>query len=233
MDKLNPSQERVVRHFGSPIMVIAGAGSGKTKTLAHKVEYLLKELSLSPDRILALTFTNKAAREIAERIEKVSGIRLKWVGTFHSVALSLLREYASFIDLPKNFSILDEEEKNKFIKEFFRKKGIDAKRIEDFKAYISKRREDLKPPSDPLLEGLFEEYVYLLRENALLDFSDLMWELLRLCKVKDLRDRFDYILVDEFQDTNTIQYEIVKTYAWWETQTSASMSGDMQDQTIC
>jgi DNA helicase-2/ATP-dependent DNA helicase PcrA len=101
MDKLNPSQERVVRHFGSPIMVIAGAGSGKTKTLAHKVEYLLKELSLSPDRILALTFTNKAAKEIAERIEKVTGIRLKWVGTFHSVALSLLREYASFIDLPK------------------------------------------------------------------------------------------------------------------------------------
>jgi DNA helicase-2/ATP-dependent DNA helicase PcrA len=163
MDKLNPFQERVVRHFGSPIMVIAGAGSGKTKTLAHKVEYLLKELSLSPDRILALTFTNKAAREIAERIEKVSGIRLKWVGTFHSVALSFLREYASFIDLPKNFSILDEEEKNRFIKEFFRKKGIDAKRIEDFKAYISKRREDLKPPSDPLLEGLFEEYIYLLR----------------------------------------------------------------------
>jgi DNA helicase-2/ATP-dependent DNA helicase PcrA len=210
MSKLNPSQERVVRHFGSPIMVIAGAGSGKTKTLAHKVEYLLKELSLSPDRILALTFTNKAGKEIAERIEKVTGMRLKWVGTFHSVALSLLREYASFIDLPKNFSVLDEEEKNRFIKELFRKKGIDAKRIEDFKAYISKRREDLKPPSDPLLEGLFEEYVYLLRENALLDFSDLMWELFRLCKVKDLRDRFDYILVDEFQDTNTIQYEIVK-----------------------
>ncbi len=210
MVKLNPSQERVVKHFGSPVMVIAGAGSGKTKTLAHKVEYLIKEISLNPERLLALTFTNKAGKEIAERVEKVSGVRLKWMGTFHSVALNLLREYASFIDLPKNFTILDEEEKNKLIKEFFRAKGVDNKRIENFKAYISERREDLKPPSDPLLEGLFEEYISLLRERALLDFSDLMWELLRLCKLKDLRDRFDYILVDEFQDTNTVQYEVVK-----------------------
>ncbi len=210
MVKLNPSQERVVKHFGSPVMVIAGAGSGKTKTLAHKVEYLIKEISLNPERILALTFTNKAGKEIAERVEKVSGVRLKWMGTFHSVALNLLREYASFIDLPKNFTILDEEEKNKLIKEFFRAKGVENKRIENFKAYISERREDLKPPSDPLLEGLFEEYISLLRERALLDFSDLMWELLRLCKLKDLRDRFDYILVDEFQDTNTVQYEVVK-----------------------
>ncbi|WP_448588004.1 ATP-dependent helicase [Thermocrinis sp.] len=213
MSELNPSQKKVVRHFGSPIMVVAGAGSGKTKTLAHKVEFLLKEKGLSPDRILAITFTNKASKEIKERIQKVCDVELEWVGTFHSFALRMLKEKGKAINLPRNFSVIDREDADRILKDLLKKRGIEAKMLDKLKAYMSHRREDLKPPTEGLFESLFEEYVNILRENNLLDFSDLLWEMLRLCRTIDLRDQFDYILVDEFQDTNTVQYEIIRHLA--------------------
>ncbi|WP_448583277.1 ATP-dependent helicase [Thermocrinis sp.] len=210
MAKLNPSQEKVVKHFGSPVMVIAGAGSGKTKTLAHKVEFLIKEKGIRPERILAITFTNKASKEIAERIEKVCSVKLEWVGTFHSFSLKILREKAKLIGIPRQFSVIDREDSEKILKNLLKNKGLDLRKVEELKAYMSKRREDLKPPTDADLEALFEDYINYLRENSLLDFSDLLWELLRLCRLTDLSGMFDYILVDEFQDTNTVQYEIIK-----------------------
>ena len=213
MDRLNPSQERVVKHFGSPLMVIAGAGSGKTKTLAHKVEFLLKEKNIDQKRILVITFTNKAAKEIAQRIEKVCSVRIEWIGTFHSVALKMLKEKGRLIHIPKNFSVIDREDSESIIKNLLKSRGLDLRVLDILKAYMSHRREDLTPTKDPKLEPLFEEYISYLRSNNLLDFSDLLWEFLRLCKVTNLKGMFDYILVDEFQDTNTVQYEILKNIA--------------------
>jgi len=116
MERLNPSQEKAVKHFGKPLLVIAGAGSGKTKTLAHKVEFLIREKAIDPSRILAITFTNKASREIRERVKKVAGVELPWAGTFHSVALRLLKERGREIGLRPDFTLLSEEDRNKLIK---------------------------------------------------------------------------------------------------------------------
>ncbi|MDW8032221.1 MAG: ATP-dependent helicase [Aquificaceae bacterium] len=207
MERLNPSQERVVRHFGRPLLVVAGAGSGKTKTLAHKVEFLLREKGISPERILAITFTNKAGKEIRERVKKVVGVELPWAGTFHSVALRVLREKGSAVGLSPGFSLLSEGDKARLIKRLCQSAGVNP---EKFKAYISKRVEDLGE-ENPDLEPLFEEYLRTLKEMNLLDFSGLMLYLYRLLTVNPLiRDNFDFLLVDEFQDTNTVQYKIIK-----------------------
>lgn len=209
MDRLNPSQEKVVRHYGKPLLVIAGAGSGKTKTLAHKVEHLIKERHLSPEGILALTFTNKAGKEIKERVKKVAGLELEWVGTFHSFALRILREEGRHIGIKRNFTLLDEQDRNKLLKSLAHGKKIE---LENLKSYISKRIEDLREPEDPELEELFQAYLRTLLENNLMDFSSLMFYAYELFRTRTdyWKKRFEFVLVDEFQDTNTIQYEILK-----------------------
>ncbi len=210
---LNPQQEEIVRHHGKPLLVIAGAGSGKTKTLAHKVEFILEELKIPEDRILCITFTNKAANEIKERILKVTGKELKWVGTFHSVANRILKRYFKL-----DFSIADESDTNTILKSLLRRYGISASELEKVKALISRVKEDLKEISDPSLKELFEEYQQTLRESKLFDFGDLMYELWNGLKENEdirnkLKEKFRFILVDEYQDTNTVQYEILKLLA--------------------
>ncbi|MEN3028027.1 MAG: ATP-dependent helicase [Aquificaceae bacterium] len=207
MESLNPSQERVVRHFGRPLLVVAGAGSGKTKTLAHKVEFLIRERGISPERILAITFTNKAGREIRERVRKVVGVELPWAGTFHSFALKVLKERGGEAGLLPGFSLLSEGDRERLIKKLCQPAGVSP---EKFKAYISRRVENLGE-EEPAFEPLFEEYLRTLKEMNLLDFSGLMLYLHRLLILNPLiKDNFDFLLVDEFQDTNTVQYEIIK-----------------------
>ncbi len=211
MDGLNPSQRRAVLHFGRPLLIVAGAGSGKTKTLAHKVEFLIKEKGIPPEKILAITFTNKAGREIRERVKKVVSVELPWAGTFHSVALKLLRTKAKEIGINSHFSILSEGDRNQLIKRLAQSLQV---KPESLKSYMADRLEDLKEPYDQRLEALMEEYLSLLKEMNLLDFSGLMWYAkLLLEKQPHIKNFFDFILVDEFQDTNTVQYEIIKLLA--------------------
>lgn len=211
MEKLNPSQEKVVKHFGKPLLVIAGAGSGKTKTLAHKVEFLIREKGIDPSKILAITFTNKASREIKERIKRVAGVDLPWSGTFHSTAVRLLREKGKEIGIQKDFSLLSEGDRNQLLKEIAQRRKME---VEKLKAYISERIEDLKDAKDDLLEDAFREFLKFQLNMKLFDFSSLMLYLYRLIgENPELKERFDFILVDEFQDTNTIQYEILRLLA--------------------
>ncbi|MCS6958224.1 MAG: ATP-dependent helicase [Aquificaceae bacterium] len=208
MERLNPSQEMAVRHFGKPLLVVAGAGSGKTKTLAHKVEFLIKEKGIRPDRILALTFTNKAGKEIRERVKGVVGMDLPWSGTFHSVALRLLRERGREVGISHDFSILSEGDRDQLIRKIAQSMGL---KEELLKAYISKRIEDMQEAEESELEKAFQQYLRLIREMNLLDFGCLMLYLHKLLRLSpSIRESFDFILVDEFQDTNTVQYEIIR-----------------------
>ncbi len=207
---LNPQQEKVVRHHGRPLLVIAGAGSGKTKTLAHKVEFILEELGVPEDGVLCITFTNKAAKEIRERVLSVTGKDLPWIGTFHSVAYRLLRT-----KLGLSFTIADESDTREILKKVAEKFSLQREEIDRLRGFIARVKEDLAQPSSPELREIFDTYQSILRENGLFDFSDLLHELyLHLKKDSalrnELRENFGFILVDEYQDTNTVQYEIVK-----------------------
>ncbi len=211
MEGLNPSQERAVKHFGKPLLIIAGAGSGKTKTLAHKVEFLIKEKGIAPERLLAITFTNKAGKEIRDRVKRVAGVELSWAGTFHSVALRLLRAKGKEVGISTNFSILSEGDRNQIIKKL--SQFINTK-PETLKNYLSERFENLREPYDEKLEYALQEYLKALKSMNLLDFSTLMlYTRELLLKNQSIRENFDFVLVDEFQDTNTVQYEILKLLA--------------------
>ncbi|MCX8060635.1 MAG: ATP-dependent helicase, partial [Aquificaceae bacterium] len=210
MERLNPSQEKAVRHYGSPLLVVAGAGSGKTKTLAHKVEFLIKEKGLSPDRILAITFTNKAGKEIKDRVKKVVGVELPWAGTFHSFAFRLLKEKGRKVGLSPSFSLISEGDRNRLVEHLAKSTATELERL---KNYISQRVEDLAQ-EERELEKVFREYLRMLKEMNLLDFGGLMFYLHELLKTDpSLKEEFDFLLVDEFQDTNTVQYEVIKLLA--------------------
>ena len=211
MEVLNPSQERAVKHFGKPLLIIAGAGSGKTKTLAHKVEFLIREKGIAPERLLAITFTNKAGKEIRDRVKRVAGVDLPWAGTFHSMALRLLRSKGKQVGISTNFSILSEGDRNQIIKKL--SQSINTK-PETLKNYLSERFENLREPYDEKLEYALQEYLKALKSMNLLDFSTLMlYTRELLLKNQSIRENFDFVLVDEFQDTNTVQYEILKLLA--------------------
>ncbi|MCS7308546.1 MAG: UvrD-helicase domain-containing protein, partial [Aquificaceae bacterium] len=179
---------------GKPLLVVAGAGSGKTKTLAHKVEFLIKEKGIRPDRILALTFTNKAGKEIRERVKGVVGMDLPWSGTFHSVALRLLRERGREVGISHDFSILSEGDRDQLIRKIAQSMGL---KEELLKAYISKRIEDMQEAEESELEKAFQQYLRLIREMNLLDFGCLMLYLHKLLRLSpSIRESFDFILVD-------------------------------------
>ncbi len=209
---LNPQQERVVKHHGRPLLVVAGAGSGKTKTLAHKVEFILQKLGVSRENILCITFTNKAAREIRDRVRKVCGEELEWVGTFHSVAYRLLKEKG------RNFSVADESDTKAILSDVLRRFDIPKDEYDKLRKAISRIKEDLVEPYSESLREIYNAYQEALRDNNLMDFGDLLFELYSLLSEEEtyreeLKRRFRFILVDEYQDTNTVQYEILKLVA--------------------
>ena len=232
LNGLNEEQKLALLETEGVVLVTAGAGSGKTRLLTHRICYLIQQLGVSPFNILAITFTNKATNEMKTRLENM-GAKGVWISTFHSMCVRILRENIDRLDgFDKNFTIIDENDKNKIIKELLKKNGVD----EDDKEKVSKHLENIKNKGldiDEYFEALAEfardkdlrvfqrvchEYEERLKKSNALDFDDLLNKTLFLFHnfgdvLKKYAQRFQYILVDEFQDTNLVQYKLVKLLA--------------------
>ncbi|NPB05439.1 MAG: UvrD-helicase domain-containing protein, partial [Aquificae bacterium] len=226
LEELNPQQREAAEYLGGSLLVVAGAGSGKTKTLVAKVEHLIRS-GYDPKRILAITFTNKAAKELKERIEKTLGVKLPWVGTFHAVAGKILRLAGGRIGIRPDFIVFDRDDAKRVLKQVL--KEFDPEYEADlYEEAIIKFKEGSKTFSyggntyavDHLEDfwEVFEAYQRKLRELNALDFDDLLYYAVKLLKEhpevrEKLKNHFQYILVDEYQDTNTVQYEFIKLLA--------------------
>ena len=230
---LNDEQRRAVTHESGPLLILAGAGSGKTKTLTHRIAYLIKERHVLPTRILAVTFTNKAAREMRERIASLLGESadnrnfMPWMGTFHSICVRLLRQDGRAIGISPNFIIYDEDDKKSLIKQLFKQFSLTDKDIKPSAVIgmISRAKNNLQTADDfaalargPLEQKVAEIYrayeVESAKANAL-DFDDLLIKTVEMLKRSDtvrrnLRQQFEYVLIDEYQDTNSVQYALIK-----------------------
>lgn len=225
---LNPDQLDAVVHAGGPLLVIAGAGSGKTRVLTNRIAHLIGHHQVHPMRILAITFTNKAADEMKRRVEALIGpvARQMWVSTFHSACVRFLRRDAERIGFPKSFSIYDQADANRLVGYVIRDLGLDAKRFpaRGVHAQISAFKNDLvsAPQAADRAANIFErkiadvyrEYEARLLKAGAMDFDDLLVNTVRLFRtapdvLEYYRDRFLHVLVDEYQDTNTAQNEIV------------------------
>ncbi len=229
---LNEEQKCAVLHTDGPTIVLAGAGSGKTRVLVHKVLYLIQEKGVSPDNILMVTFTNKAAGEMKERIAHAlhHQINLPTVGTFHSLCARILRIDGEVIGIPRNFLIYDTADQQQTVKDAMDMLGITTKdaKPRSVLAAISQNKNQLIDPATyaSFARGKFQEtvstifpvYQKLMRERSALDFDDLLLETIRLFQsdpqiLAKYQDKFQYILIDEYQDTNHAQYMISKLLA--------------------
>ena len=222
LENLNENQKKAVTLTEGPVMVMAGAGSGKTKVLTTRISYIIQELGIAPSQILAVTFTNKAALEMKSRIEGMLGITTNymWISTFHSFCSRLLRlEIDKLPPFNKNFVIIDEADSLKLIKEVLKELDIDEK-PKEFKHYISKSKNFLNfEIKDPRINDIFVQvnrrYEQKCKENNLLDFDDLIIYTIKLFEnypavLEKYQEKFNYILVDEFQDTNDLQYKLIR-----------------------
>ena len=227
LSQLNEEQVGPVMQTEGPVLVLAGAGSGKTRVLTTRIAYLVEEKRVPPSAILAITFTNKAAGEMKERLAKILDIRGMWVCTIHSMCVKILRDFAEEAGITKTFSIYSETERNNIIKRSFQECGLeDEKQLKDVKYHIGNAKmlgfepdryaeEYAGEPNIEVITRVYKRYQAHLRENNSLDFDDLLNETRKLLlKNKDVRGylsgKFRYVLVDEFQDTNAVQYEIVR-----------------------
>ena len=225
-DGLNKQQKEAVEHFGSPLLVLAGAGSGKTKVITTKIAWLIKEKGIRPNRVLAITFTKKAAREMQERVERLLSVKPKWISTFHSFCVRILRENIAALErnYDKTFAIYDEHDSTKVIKDILREGGMDIKHADAAKGVISKAKQDYRGDIIDYIAGLpypmsgftpvAAQYLAEMEKSNALDYDDIIYLAVDLLSRKpDLRrhwqERFDYILVDEYQDTNKIQYMLI------------------------
>ena len=231
LDPLNAAQREAVCAPGGHSLVLAGAGSGKTRVLVHRIAWLLEAEGVSPWGVLAVTFTNKAAAEMRGRIEQLLGrpAGALWVGTFHGIAHRLLRAHWKEAELPKDFQILDSEDQQRAVKRVIRELGLDENRWPPREAqwYINARKDEGRRPAqleaagDPWLKemiAIYEHYEAFCRRSGLVDFAELLLRAHELWLNKpDLleayRRRFGHILIDEFQDTNTIQYAWIRLLA--------------------
>lgn len=235
LEGLNPAQSAAAAQTSGPLLILAGAGSGKTKTLVHRVAYLMQNESIWPTEILAVTFTNKAARELRERVWKLTqGVGgeaprnfMPWMGTFHGICVRLLRQDGAAINVAPNYVIYDEDDRQGLIKQAMKELSIDAQQIKPraVSSIISNAKNELKTPDDfaasatyPHLQNIakiYARYEKLRKGAGALDFDDLLIETVRLLRDHpDIRDKwrshFKHILIDEYQDTNAAQYAIVK-----------------------
>ncbi|MGD0887034.1 MAG: ATP-dependent helicase [Thermodesulfovibrionales bacterium] len=224
---LNREQKAAVEHFGSPLLLLAGAGSGKTKVLTHKISYLIREKGFKPNRILAITFTKKAAQEMASRVERMLAMKPRSVSTFHSFCVRVLREDIAALgrNFDKKFIIYDQADSKKTLKDVLKRFNHDPKEADDVQRIITKAKQayrgnivqyiaSLPFPQDRYAEVAGTYQSALERSNAL-DYDDLIYYTtqLFLSKAEILgkwQDRYDFLMVDEFQDTNEIQYALTK-----------------------
>ncbi len=229
LDKLNDKQKEAVLHMDGPCLVIAGAGSGKTKVLTTRIANLI-DSGVSPYNILAITFTNKAAKEMRERLELLVPNNNAFVGTFHSFGVRIIRENYDLLGLNRNFTILDSDDVTTIIKRIMKEKNIDSK--ECAPAYIRNRISFIKnenmsiaeiekffnTPAEKIAYEVYKEYINILKNNNSVDFDDLLLLPVKLFKnnpevLEKYQDRFKYILIDEYQDTNEVQYSLTKLLA--------------------
>ncbi|MEV0146658.1 MULTISPECIES: DNA helicase PcrA [unclassified Nonomuraea] len=229
LDGLNPQQREAVIHHGSPLLIVAGAGSGKTRVLTHRIAYLLAERDVHPGEILAITFTNKAAREMKERIDKLVGPRSKamWVMTFHSACMRILRREAKRLGFPSSFSIYDQADSQRLMAMVCREMDLDPKRYppRSFSAQVSNFKNELidyETASDKagshlekVLAQAYKSYQLKLTEAGAMDFDDIIMNTVTLFQLfpevaEHYRMRFRHVLVDEYQDTNHAQYILIR-----------------------
>lgn len=224
---LNQAQKAAVEHFGSPLLLLAGAGSGKTRVLTHKIGYLIKEKGFRPHRILAITFTKKAAQEMAGRVENMLAIRPRSISTFHSFCVRVLREdiAALGMNFDGKFVIYDQTDSRKTLKDILHRLSLDPKEADEVQRIISNAKQTYREniveyiaslpfPKDQYAEvaGIYQRY---LEQSNALDYDDLIYYTTRLFANRaevlgKWQDRYDFFMVDEFQDTNEIQYSLIR-----------------------
>ncbi|GAE29501.1 DNA helicase PcrA [Halalkalibacter hemicellulosilyticus] len=229
---LNPEQRQAVTHTEGPLLLMAGAGSGKTRVLTHRIAYLIREKAVAPWSVLAITFTNKAAREMKERVAGLVGPIAEdiWMSTFHSMCVRILRRDIDRIGYNRNFTILDSTDQLSVIKQILKKQNIDPKKFDarSILGMISSAKNELKKPDQyaAVAQGPFEQtaadvyidYQKQLQKNHALDFDDLIMKTIELFHIvpevlEFYQRKFQYIHVDEYQDTNRAQYVLVNLLA--------------------
>ena len=232
-DTLNPEQKRAVLHDKGPLLILAGAGSGKTRVLTHRIAYLIEERGVNPYNILAITFTNKAAREMRERVDKIVGYGSEniWVSTFHSTCVRILRRFADMLGYSRSFTIYDTDDQKTLMKEICKYLKIDTKNTNErsILTAISKAKDELVSPEDFALSAqgdyqrqkyaqAYQEYQKRLKASNAMDFDDLIVKTVELFRnykeaLAYYQNRFRYIMVDEYQDTNTAQFRLIQLLA--------------------
>lgn len=232
-DTLNEQQKKGVFTADGPVLLLAGAGSGKTRVLTHRIAYLIDEMGVQPWNILAITFTNKAAGEMRDRVDSIIGHGSEqiWVSTFHSTCVRILRRYIDKLGYDNNFTIYDTDDQKTVIKEICKRLQIDTKMLKEraILSAISAAKDELISPIEYQLQAMgdyqkakiaqvYHEYQATLRKSNALDFDDLIVKTVELFKncqevLDSYQERFRYIMVDEYQDTNTAQFELIRLLA--------------------
>ena len=253
---LNPEQREAVMHRYGPLLILAGAGSGKTRVITHRIAYLIQEYNVSPYNILAITFTNKAAREMKDRVAQLVdyGADNIWVSTFHSACVRMLRRFGHVLGYADNFSIYDTDDQKSLMKAVIKGRNLDPKRYREkyFLSRISMAKNELIGPESyksayprsadaELIASVYREYQDRLKANNAMDFDDLLMNTVVMFRESEealtyYRNRFRYILVDEYQDTNRAQFELVRLLAHYvndagEVECNLCVVGD-DDQSI-
>lgn len=230
---LNNKQKEAVLHFEGPLLILAGAGSGKTRVLTHRIAYLIEEHQVPPYHILALTFTNKAANEMRERVNNIIeyGAGSIWVSTFHSTCVRILRRFIDHLGYDNAFTIYDSDDQKSLMKDICKQLNIDTKKYKErtFLNAISSAKDELKTPEQyadevakeynkKIFGRVYKEYQKRLKQNNALDFDDLIMLTVQLFQqnaeiLNHYQERFPFILVDEYQDTNTAQFTLLSLLA--------------------
>ncbi len=233
LDALNEPQRQAVMATDGPLLILAGAGSGKTRVLTHRTAYLIEECGVNPYNIMAITFTNKAAGEMRERIDQMVGYGSEsiWVCTFHSTCVRILRRYIDRLGFGTNFTIYDSDDQKTLMKDICKRLEIDTKMYKEkmFLSAISSAKDELIDPIEFETRAagdyvkrkqaqVYREYQQALKQNNALDFDDLIMKTVELFKLDkevlaSYQDRFRYIMVDEYQDTNAAQFELIRLLA--------------------
>lgn len=248
IEGLNDKQQEALLHTTGATLVIAGAGSGKTKVLTTKITYLINDCMLEPWNILAITFTNKAAKEMKERIESLIGVMAHdvWIGTFHSICLRILRKHIDKLGYTSSFSIYDVSEQKTAIKQILKDLEIESKILTDkyLQSKISNFKNEMKNPADvevspfdinmQTVVKIYEFYEKRLKENNAIDFDDIINLTIKLLKdypevKEEYANKFKHVLVDEYQDTNKSQFELIRLFT--STHKNITVVGD-NDQGI-